>query len=86
MFKIWLSQPKISAKKVADPCLKGTNNVKISMILIIVRALTIVILAYIISCAFCYGCKSQERRYMNRDTVRTNSQTLSPLSTVPPDT
>ena len=60
---------------------KPFNNVlplRFSFILIIVGAVTIVILAIIISCCFCYGCKSHERRYMNRDTVRANSQIPTP--------
>ena len=51
---------------------------RFSLILIIVGAVTIVILAIIISCCFCYGCKSRERRYMNRDTVRANSHKPPP--------
>ena len=51
---------------------------RFSLILIIVGAVTIVILAIIISCCFCYGCKSRERRYMNRDTVRANSHIPPP--------
>ena len=51
---------------------------RFSLILILVGAVTIVILAIIISCCFCYGCKSRERRYMNRDTVRANNQNQKP--------
>ena len=43
---------------------------EVSNVLIIVGALTIVSLAFIVMCCFCYGCKSRERRYTNRDTVR----------------
>ena len=43
-----------------------------------VGAVTIVILAIIISFCFCYGCKSRERRYMNRDTVRANPPNRPP--------
>ena len=43
---------------------------EVSNILIIVGALTIITLALIIMCCFCYGCKSRERRYTNRDMVR----------------
>ena len=60
---------------------KPFNNVlplRFSLILILVGAVTIVILAIIISCCFCYGCKSRERRYMNRDTVRANNQNHTP--------
>ena len=43
---------------------------EVSNVLIIVGALTIISLAFIVMCCFCYGCKSRERRYANRDTVR----------------
>ena len=51
---------------------------RFSLILIMVCAVTIVILAIIISCCFCYGCKSRERCYMNRDTVRANPPNRPP--------
>ena len=43
---------------------------EVSNVLIIVRALTITTLALFLMCCFCYGCKSRERSYINRDTVR----------------
>ena len=43
---------------------------EVSNVLIIIGALTITILAPILMCCFCYGCKSRERIYINRDTVR----------------
>ena len=59
--------------------------VKLSMYLIIVGALVVVILAVNISFCFCYGCKSRERRYMNRDTVpaRQNHPSLNPAESHP---
>ena len=57
---------------------KNELPLRFSLILILVGAVTIVILAIIISCCFCYGCKSRERRYMNRDTVRANNQKQTP--------
>ena len=43
---------------------------EVSNVLIIAGALTIISLAFIVMCCFCYGCKSRERRYTNRDPVR----------------
>ena len=43
---------------------------EVSNVLIITGALTITTLALILMCCFFYGCKSRERRYINRDTVR----------------
>ena len=59
---------------------------EVSNVLIIVGALTIIALALILMCCFCYGCKSRERRYINRDTVRARvspnePNTLNTLST-----
>ena len=43
---------------------------EVSIVLIVVGALTIITLAFVVMCCFCYGCKSRERRYTNQDTVR----------------
>ena len=53
----------------------------VSNVLIVVGALTIITLAFVLMCCFCYGCKSRERRYTNRDTVRARVITREP--TVP---
>ena len=50
----------------------------VSNVLIVVGALTIITLAFILMCCFCYGCKSRERRYTNRDTVRARVITREP--------
>ena len=51
---------------------------EVSNVLIIVGALTIIALALILMCCFCYGCKSRERRYINRDTVRAHVTSNEP--------
>ena len=56
---------------------------RFSLILIIIGAVTIVILAVIIACCFCYGCKSREKRYMNRDSVRAHHLNSYPENTQP---
>ena len=60
----------------------------VSNVLIVVGALTIISLAFILMCCFCYGCKSRERRYTNRDTVRacviTREPTVPNISNVLP--
>ena len=66
-------EPIEELPKLEEP-LNDTVPLRFSLILIIVGAVTIVILAIIISGCFCYGCKSREKRYMNRDTVRAHNQ------------
>ena len=65
-----------------DKPLNNTLPLRFSLILIIVGAVTIVILAIIVSCCFCYGCKSSERRYMNRGTVRAQNSNSNPSNNV----
>ena len=55
--------------KIAKETIITYKIFEVSNLLIIVGALTIITLALIIMCCFCYGCKSRERRYTHRDMV-----------------